>query len=63
MFGLGVTIFIVGLFSFILPLFGRQFILITLFEMSGIQSIIAGLAFMVVGAILAMKAIKRGDLG
>lgn len=62
MLGLGTTFFIFGLFSFILPLFDRQFILITLFEMSGVQSIITGLIFMSGGAFLAIKALKIGDV-
>jgi hypothetical protein len=48
----GVTLLIVGLLSFFLPIFGKQFLLVTLLGFSGMAESVTGLLFAVVGALL-----------
>jgi hypothetical protein len=52
MFGLGISFMAVGALSFILPLMGRQFVLVALLGMSGAGSTVTGLVLFGVGFFL-----------
>ena len=48
----GAVLMLVGALSFVLPMFGRQFIVVSLLGLTGAGSAGAGLLFMAVGAYL-----------
>lgn len=61
MFGLGITLMAVGGLSFILPLFGRQFGLVTLLGLTGMGSAIAGIIVFIAGFLLFNSARKNEE--
>ncbi len=61
MLGGGLALVLIGALSFLLPLFGRQFILVKILGLTGMGSSIAGLVFIGVGIILIKVAIKTGS--
>ena len=48
----GIALIVIGVFSFLLPMFGRQFVLVTLFGLTGIGSIVTALIFIAGGVFL-----------
>ncbi len=52
MLGWGYLLFIIGALSFVLPLFGRQFVLVKALGFTGASSVLIGLIFMGAGAFL-----------
>lgn len=63
MLGWGIALMIVGFFSFILPVFGRQFALVTLFGLTGVGSAAAGVIFFIIGFVLFSQAMKKEKEG
>lgn len=63
MYGLAITLIAVGGLSFLLPLIGRQFILVTLFGLTGAGSAAAGFVILLVGIILLVVARNKVDSG
>lgn len=59
MLGWGIALMVVGVFSFILPFFGKQFALVTLLGLTGMGGVVAGMIFFIVGCALFSKAIKK----
>ena len=55
----GIGLLVVGLFSFVLPMFGRQFLVVTAFVSPGISASVVGLIFSSVGAFLIYLGIKK----
>lgn len=55
----GITLLVIGLFSFVLPMFGRQFLIVTAFSPSGLGTSIAGFIISSVGACLVYLGIKK----
>lgn len=60
MYQWGAILIAIGALSFLLPLFGRQFILVSLLGVSGVGSAAAGFLLVVVGVFLLATA-KRGE--
>lgn len=60
MLGWGLALLLIGVLSFLLPLFGRQFILVSLLGFTGMGSSVAGLVFMGVGIFLINASMKAG---
>lgn len=52
MFSWGIVLMVVGGFSFILPIFGRQFIIVSALGLTGIGSAMAGIVLFVIGILL-----------
>lgn len=63
MLGWGITLMAVGFLSFILPIFGRQFAIVTLFGLTGAGSAVAGVIFFAIGLVLFLQAIKKEKEG
>lgn len=59
MFGWGIGFIAIGVLSFVIPMLGRQFILVTLLGLTGIGSAVAGLLFIGLGIALISIASKR----
>jgi TPR repeat protein len=59
MLGWGFAFIALGVLSFVIPIFGRQFILVTLLGLSGMGSAVAGMVFLALGAALAYTALRR----
>src|SRR4030067_2739144 len=56
----GAVLMLVGALSFVLPMFGRQFIVVSLLGLTGAGSAGAGLLFMAVGAYLFHLGKEQG---
>lgn len=54
MLGLGLTLIIVGILSFILPVFSRQFVLVSALGITGMGTAVAGFIFIGLGIILSL---------
>jgi hypothetical protein len=61
MFSWGVTLMVVGGLSFVLPIFGRQFIVVSALGLTGMGSAVAGIILFVIG-ILLFNAAKKKEL-
>lgn len=61
MFSWGVTLMVVGGLSFVLPIFGRQFIVVSALGLTGMDSAVAGIILFVIG-ILLFNAAKKKEL-
>ncbi|MEO6278349.1 hypothetical protein [Roseateles sp.] len=61
MFGWGIGFVAVGVLSFVLPMLGRQLILVTLLGLTGFGSAVAGLVLIVLGFALLFIASQRGS--
>lgn len=59
MFGLGVGFIAIGTLSFVLPIFGRQFILVTLLDFTGLGSAITGFSFIGLGILLVIISFQN----
>jgi len=59
MLGWGFVLIFLGGLSFLLPLFGRQFVLVTLLGLSGMGSSIVGIVLIGIGIVLVSTALKR----
>ena len=59
MLNLGITLIVVGLFSLVLPMFGRQFLVVTAFVSPGISASIVGLVIFSIGALFVYVGIKK----
>lgn len=59
MFGWAVTLMIIGGASFILPLFGRQFVLVSLVGLTGMGAVLAGVLIFVIGVVLFINSQKN----
>lgn len=59
MFGWGITLMAVGGLSFILPIFGRQFIVVSALGLTGMGSAIAGIVLFAIGVMLFNAAKKE----
>lgn len=55
----GITLLVIGLFSFVLPMFGRQFFIVTAFSPPGVGTSVAGFIISSVGACLVYLGIKK----
>ncbi len=55
-FGWGVTLLIIGVLSFVIPLLGRQFIIIMPFVAMGLHPALVGLLFVIAGGTLIAMA-------
>lgn len=62
MFGWGVTLMVIGGASFFLPLFGRQFALVSLVGLSGVGSVVAGIFLFFVGLVLYIQSQKNSSV-
>lgn len=61
MLNLGITLIVLGAFAGVLPLLGRQFIVVTLLHQSGQSTVFIATGFIVVGSILCYRSLtKRG---
>ena len=59
MLGWGIALMVIGALSFVLPLFGRQFIVVNLLGLTGMGSAIAGIILFIIGVLLFNKARKK----
>jgi len=59
MLGWGIALMVIGALSFILPLFGRQFIVVSLLGLTGMGSAVAGIVLFIVGVVLFNKAREK----
>lgn len=60
MFGWGITLMAVGGLSFVLPIFGRQFIVVSALGLTGMGSAMAGIVLFAIGVML-FNAAKKGE--
>lgn len=61
MLGAGLVLVLVGGLSFLLALFGRQFVWVKLLGLTGVGSSFAGLVFIGIGIVLIKLAMKTGQ--
>ena len=61
MLHLGITLIVLGAFALILPLLGRQFIIVTLLQQSGQSTLFIATALVVVGSMLCYRSSTKGD--
>ena len=59
MFGWGITLMVVGGLSFILPMMGRQFLIVTALGLTGAGSSVVGIGLFIVGFMLFNAGRKR----
>src|SRR5690606_13554285 len=60
-FGWGITLMAVGGLSFVLPIFGRQFIVVSALGLSGMGSAMAGIVLFAIGVMLFNAAKKEEE--
>lgn len=61
MFGWGITLMAVGGLSFVLPIFGRQFIVVSALGLTGMGSAMAGIVLFAIGVMLFNAAKKEEE--
>ena len=62
MFSWGIVLMVVGGLSFVLPIFGRQFIIVSALGLTGIGSAMAGIVLFVIGILLFNAARNKEQL-